>query len=118
MTQDEYDILSHATPEDHSVSVSELADKTDRTLLYGYDFERNTVHVYLKDGLIHWLSCGVHRSAETWEEGTHLVPLKRVYPSLSDFAFASLLKSKDIGVSYTTFSRALEPGVVFAGAIA
>ena len=100
----EYEKLSIRATPDTSVSVSELTDQTDRTLLFGYDFERKTVHVYLKDGLIHWFHLDTHFAAAWWEDAKRLVPVKRVYPALSDYKFCALLQSKGIDVPFTSFA--------------
>lgn len=118
MNNDEYSKLTAPRAEDHSVSVFELLNTADRTLLYGYTFERKTVHVYLKGGLIHFFSGGNHHAQVTWHDASALVPNKRVYPALSDYEFSSILKAKGVDISFTTFGRELEPGDVYAGDIA
>jgi hypothetical protein len=93
-----------------SFSVDELKDKSNRTLMYGYTFERNTVHVYLMDGLLHYY---VYDSGEaqlnyfqtlSLKDVSSIVPNKRLYPETCDFEFCQLLRSKGAVMSFTTWT--------------
>lgn len=91
------------------------------TLLYGYDVDRNTWHVYVKDGKIHrhiyrdqWdeatLSYRTRTLAgssgqEEWKDASLLVPSKRLYPERCHYLFCALLKAKGIYLTFTTFNE-------------
>lgn len=91
------------------ISVSELENPTqDRTLMYGYTFERETVHVYLKGGLIHKAVYAhpdklVFSTSGESASCVSLVPEKRAYPAACDAQFAQLMLDKNQYVPYTTF---------------
>lgn len=83
-----------------------VEDCHEGTLLYGYDHDRTTVHVYRKDNLIHLFKYSLKQfiSHETFTtvEARKLIPSKRSYTDRSSFTFALLLKQKfDIDVSLT-----------------
>lgn len=93
------------------ISVSELNNPTqDRTLLWGYTCERDSFHVYLKDGQIHkalykfpnkLLFCTSGESMPC----SSMAPDKRAYPAACDEQFAQLMVEKNQHVSYTTFDE-------------
>lgn len=77
------------------------------TLLYGYTLERETFHIYLKDGLLHKTVYGSHDippgffTKYTQEhtfademDASSLVPSKRAYPCRTLASFASLIEDK------------------------
>ena len=110
MTKHEYNLFQNMQPAEKTISVGELRNKSDRTLLYGYDTDRNTYHTYLKHGrLNHVVKTGnktissVHDESSLPLEG--LVPNKRLYPERCDLEFCSLLKEKDVAMTFTTFSE-------------
>lgn len=95
-------------------------DLGDRTLLYGYDIERNIWHVYQKDGQIHILVfCHEYdksRSQVVLKRykkdveffGKDLAPNKRLYPDRCDFAFCEILMTKGVFLPFTTFDADME----------
>lgn len=91
-----------------TVSVDELTNQSERTLLYGYTSERATWQVVLLDGKIVravW-SYGEEANLEehsTWQNANRLIPNKRLYPERCDFEFCTLLYSKGILLPFTTF---------------
>ena len=85
------------------IGLADLTDQSERTLIYGYTTDRETHHVYIKDGAIRVVRY-------FFEKPPVLVPVtcnqdyapgKRVYPTRSDFEFCSLLARKDVDLSYT-----------------
>lgn len=95
-----------------TVSVEELKAlgiTNNTTLLYGYDINRNTRHVYFMDGLIHVVVYNLQK--EVFDiikapeiECRNIIPNKRIYPESSLFAFIKLIKEKGVHVSITTFN--------------
>lgn len=93
-------------------------DMTDRTLLYGYDNNRVTWHVYLKDGVVH---------RHTYNQGGPMlihqpqclqdyIPNKRVYPELSNFEFCRYMKvEKGCNIIFLPWSPDIEGSRESAG---
>lgn len=113
MHKDQFKILDGVHPDD-SVSVRDyartfgIAAKSQRTLLYGYDVERETWHIYLDGGHIHrfvYNSREVidHQHFEHWPFAQALVPNKRLYPERTDYWFANLLKRKHAHLTFTNW---------------
>lgn len=109
------EVLKTASP-NPTISVKELRNKEDRTLLWGYTLERHSHHVYLKDGEIHVVEYTGedqskpdfvlfrHLSDEAMEiEGSHLIPGKRLYPEACDVEFCKLLRLKGFSLPFTTW---------------
>jgi hypothetical protein len=139
MDEDQFRQVQAPAPLDVSyIGVHELVNKRDRTLLYGYDCDRRTWHVYLKDGVIHllvylatntpegqdsrvyWFAANEYAYNLMWPVDW-LVPNKRVYPELCDFEFCVLLKAKQTPVSYLPYGSsnpvAHPPGQKYAGLV-
>lgn len=82
----------------------------DRTLIYGYDVERNTFHVYVKDGMLHRFVYRDSRSAQVvvaYEatptmHGEHMIPNKRIYWEYSDYEAIWFLATLDLPMSFTS----------------
>lgn len=79
------------------------------TLLYGYDLDRNTFHVYMERGdIVRYVYDFDGREVfighqHVWS-GPFLTPSKRAYPEATNAAFARLLLSKGVAISFTTYS--------------
>lgn len=90
------------------VSVSDLEDRTPRTLLYGYTCDRFTFHTYLgTDDLLHRVIYTSDRRVISEIHGQQLQsylcrPDKRVYPNASDYQFCRLLLEKGETFSFTS----------------
>lgn len=106
MTPEQLQILQSAPGTDYSIGV---VPGPDRTLLYGYDCDRNTWHTFQKDGQLHKaVYLGSNREFIVKESGDafdarHLIPNKRLYPEACDFTFCLQLKRLDLYLSFTTF---------------
>lgn len=91
------------------LSVDDLEDKSDRTLLYGYICTRHTWHVYLKDGVITTLMYfGVSSIADDINvveirSNSEFIPDKRLYPTKCDFEFCKLLIANGGHLPFTTY---------------
>jgi hypothetical protein len=97
------------------IRVSELKNKTPRTLVYGYTLDRSSFHVYLdSEGLLHRriykkeTKRNEHISA-TEVESYKIVPSKRTYPECCDFEFAMLMGYKSVDLNFTTFNPNIKP---------
>ena len=85
----------------------DLKNQEDRTLLYGYTCERDTWHVYLKDGKIHVVIYEYKQSPREVNTATNegFVPDKRLYPERCDFEFCKLLADYDVYLPFTTYDE-------------
>ena len=113
MTKEEVDLLRGVIAPDPKIRVDDLTDQSDRTLLYGYTLDRDTFHVYLKDGIMHRVIYSFKRYIVDHIEGEELdahdlSPCKRAYPERTDFEFAKALRIRDVHVSLTTFTEGVE----------
>lgn len=113
MTRDQYDALQNAVPVVPMVSAAKLTDQSDRTLLWGYDCDRHSWHVFLRGGIIEryvygrgWFtdsSSSDHKRDEFWP-AEQLVPNKRLYPEACDAEFCALLINAGAFLPFTTFN--------------
>lgn len=122
MTESEYLALnSMHESRTKTQAVLSLFKHCTGTLLYGYNLDRKTVHVYAKDGQVHRVVYdfdGIlfgYKNADT--PGlvlSDLVPDKRLYPGACDAAFCSQLMQSGVTLPFTTF-EALNPDTLFYG---
>lgn len=89
--------------------VNDFEDRSDRTLMYGYDVDRRTVHVFMLGGVI-------YKSVYSYDEGpvpegkvswnpAELVPDKRAYPESTDYEFARMMIDRGHALPFTTYSE-------------
>lgn len=110
MNSEEYATLGNQDSGSPSIAAFEISGP-DRTLLYGYNVDRETYHVYLQDGKIHgliYLDAGGpvplhYYAARVWDNAADLVPNKRLYPDACDYEFCLLLKQRGIYLPFTTY---------------
>lgn len=123
MRPEEYELyVETPDPEKMPVLISSYTvGPVERTLVYGYDIDRNTVHVYLHDLEIHKVVYKSHfdyqnaRRMETFEVLSHehkalweaqdLVPSKRAYPQHTDLGFALLMKSLGVPLTFGGYNN-------------
>lgn len=109
MTKDELALLR---TEDNSsdtavtLSVSELPEGYEGTLAYGYDLDRNTVHVYAKEGKIHSVTYNFDGELVSSASGEEVYtidckPSKRAYRQTTQYFFASLMAKKGYELAIT-----------------
>lgn len=104
MTKEEFESLTNRNS-NAIISVDDLKNKENRTLIYGYTLDRSTHHVYLKDGRIY---CCVYdddiiKREVVWNDD--YVPDKRIYPARSDYEFCLLLKLAGVYLPFTNFNE-------------
>lgn len=100
MNKEQMAILNNRVKTGRYISANEIINtigRVETTLLYGYTIDRNTFHIYLKNGLIHKIIYNDvidymqrHRSDVRFI-ADQLVPSKRVYPGRTLFTFAKML---------------------------
>lgn len=119
MTADQYESLLNVDVTTPTISVNDLADKTPRTLAYGYTIDRETVHTYLgHDGLIHKFIYDmktkvVYHEAKEEFEVSDFHPGKRTYPERTDFEFAKLVMKRGGSLCFTTYTEGIEDSVFY-----
>ncbi len=109
MNKQQFESLNDTAAGQAMATAQALADKTPRTLVYGYTVERSTFHVYLDGGvhLVVYDHVGLLLRHVSEFEGLALaqcVPDKRVYPEACDHEFCVLLKKAGVNVPFTTWS--------------
>jgi len=92
-----------------TISISELPQGFEGTLLYGYNCDRTTVHVYVKDNTIHSVTYNTDKELLKYAKGDNLyagscIPDKRVYRQPTHFFFMELLAEKGFTPSVTESS--------------
>jgi hypothetical protein len=114
MTLDEMNEIAGVEVQGRTVSADGWGD---RTLLYGYDVDRRTHHVYQKDGVLHLM---VYTDSVAGGALTHyvsgeelpldgLVPNKRLYPEACDYVFCRRLREAGIRLPFTTYDPERAP---------
>lgn len=80
----------------------------DRTLLFGYDTDRRTHHVFLRDGyVVKVVYMGDQDDLVEVTKFTSLadlVPNKRLYPEACDYDFCWFLRSHGVQLNFTKFN--------------
>lgn len=97
------------------VTVDSLNDKTDRTLTFGKNVNGTTIHVFIKDGVLH-----AHEYVEFPSEDyftvnwvSSEVPLNLLRPSfyavpeVTDTEFAELMRSLNHGLAFSAWGSQL-----------
>lgn len=107
MNREEYEAYRWATATPRMIHIADLGLR-DRTLAYGYDLDRNSVHVYVYGDEIHLLRYDHSDNIISHEhdhvlEARSLVPSKRAYPDATDFTFALLMLERDAPLCFTNF---------------
>lgn len=109
MTEEEMNQLRMITPVNDVVNIQHLNNKEPRTLLFGYDTDRTTIHVYI---------CPISNEIRTITYGSYThnmprfriihsnedyVPTKRIYPHKSDFEFCKLLAERATPMAFANY---------------
>ena len=110
MTEEEYEKLNTGNSE--VISYDDLINKCNRTLVYGYNLDRKTVHVYLKYSKI-WVLVDGSEPVEL-KNNLDAVPEKRAYVECCDYHFCKLLKDRGIWLNFTS-PNFLRPVQTFYG---
>lgn len=114
MEKSMFDMLMGVRHSEKILSISDLNDLSDRTLLYGYTCARETWHVYLKNKKIVVVKYNNEytRGEPTPKNMTYIevksnhgfIPDKRLYPERCDYEFCLLLKERGISLPFTTWN--------------
>lgn len=96
-----------------SILVSDLENQNDRTLLFGYTCNRDTFHVYLKDGNLHRVIYDFKKNIMDHIHGKALevwtcIPNKRTYPERTDLEFTQVVMNKGYEMMFTSYVDGVE----------
>jgi len=111
MNKTEYNRLNEVDVErEEIISINDLVNKKDRTLLYGYTCSRNRWHVYIQNNEIYTTTCRFDDPPQEIEveSNQHYVPDKRLNPERCDFEFCKRLIEKGINLPFTTWKDEIE----------
>jgi hypothetical protein len=122
MNLEEYNSLSRREPA--PLRIGTMGEET-RTLLFGYDCDRRTYHVFQHDYELHLVIYTPGEAGPNIIEHKHdltlavndIIPNKRIYPALSDFGFCQALMNMGVSIPFTSFDpeRTLESRGGIAG---
>lgn len=96
------------------ITLKDLTDKSPRTLVYGYNCNRDTWHLYLTaDGQFQWVLYDfdgflIDEYKADSIKPSDCLPDKRIYGQKSDFEFCQLLMHCGQTLSFTTYEE-VEP---------
>lgn len=107
ITKDSLAELFKSEPETQKISVDQFPEG-DHSLLYGYTTERETFHVYIKDGLLHrHIFSGTGENIVSLDHisgkelpAVELAPNKRIYPERTSFTLAKLLAEYEVPLAF------------------
>ena len=90
-------------------SAEMFEDKSDRTLMMGYNQDRNNVHVYLMDEELCVITYTMDFMLISEERGEFdelfsVIPSKRVYPESTDKEFYEILVKNDVSPQFARYS--------------
>lgn len=110
MTRKEFENLKNIEKETPiKIKVSDLKNKEDRTLIYGYDLDRRDFHLYLKNEKFYLINGNEidYFFLQDLEEISKYscIPNKRIYPEICDYEFCKLLKEKGVNFSFTVYKE-------------
>jgi hypothetical protein len=112
MNKEEFEILNDVRPARELITIDDLGDKSDRTLLFGFTPQRETWHVYIMDGeiIIALYNRPSGRDPERIRPTSNedYVPHKRLYPERCDFEFCFLLMRKGVSLPFTLWTDGIE----------
>ena len=110
MNKTEYEQLKKSNSQQKIISIDDLKDDSDRTLLYGYTCSRNTWHVYIENKKI-YVVVYEFEGEPMWlnvESNYEFVPDKRLYPERCDYDFCRLLKNSGVELPFTVWTENVE----------
>lgn len=109
MNIDQFQQILNKDLKERTISIEDVSEKHDRTLLYGYDIDRNTHHVYIKNDQICLIVYNFAKEIISFCDGIiplyRLIPNKRLYPERCDFSFCNMLQEYGIHFPWTTFDE-------------
>lgn len=122
MNLEQFNSLSDPILHEQFIHVNEISGP-DRTLMFGYNCNRDTFHLYWMNGAIHsvyynWTTKRLADFPLIFKEkilASICVPNKRVYPARCDYEFCKLLLSKGVYIPFTTFEEVKPETKIYYG---
>lgn len=116
MTKNEMTNIIKWTPRqfDDLITAKDLKNKSDRTLLYGYDCDRNTWHTYIKNRKIHTI---IGSNEVNIDNNFDYIPNKRLYAQCCDYEFCSMLADLNVNMAFTNYGESSQNDNGYYGAI-
>lgn len=114
MNKEQYNKIRQYNKSPLRISVDNLTNKQDRTLIWGYTPEGDSFHVYLKDKKIHlYVYTYVEKKILKFNSDRELavdilIPRGRVYPEASDYEFCKKLLDMGAHIPFTIFDGSRE----------
>lgn len=107
MNKDELYAIEELDCEPRLITINDLRNKANRTLLYGYDCNRDSWHVYIFEYVIHTVkyAYGENPQKITVETNNDYIPNKRLHPECCDYEFCTILKSYGIYLPFTQYQE-------------
>lgn len=116
MDQQHFQELTGLLPARHTLTGRDLANRTPRTLIWGYTAERYHFHAYLDEaGVIQRVVYSdadellLHTSEDRIESNEQYAPSQRVYPEASDFEFCSRLLAAGVPLAFHRYETGRQP---------
>lgn len=110
-------MMAHKPTTSFGITTFDWSDNDlDRTLLYGYDVDRNTWHVYVKDKRVYLYAYNYDGACtaggDTFTSFQDLIPNKRLYPERCDYEFALwLIRDKGCHMTFLKWDRNLAANI-------
>lgn len=112
MNPTQYELLnSTIRPEPQVVTAKCMYNQAERTLVYGYTADKDTLHVYLEAGVIHKVVYNfkgellLHKTERDGLMYAECAQAKRIYPETCDFDFCALLKRRGVALSFYVWAN-------------
>jgi len=117
MNLEDFEQFKNIRVHSNVINVLDLRDLSDRTLIYGYDIDRYTYHLYLKDCAFHKVIYKLDDMVSHVESDSlpivECIPDKRVYPECCDYEFSVLLLKNGIEIPYTNYNDKREQSKLY-----
>ena len=109
LTKNEYEKIVNSEDKIAGITVDMFTDKRDRTLMYGYTFDRQTVHAYIQDGEIVFLVYDINKKPIRVYKNhipcSAISGIKRAYPYAYDKEFLLMVIAFDCHPSDTAYNE-------------
>lgn len=104
-----YEDMKKTKIDEYGIKSSDFLNKENRTLLYGYEINRSTTHIYMLNEEIHYLNYDFKKEIKIYETlkaftDVH-IPSKRSYPESTDPEFLKLAIENGIEICFTTYDE-------------
>lgn len=115
MNKEELETLEYIDSHPVLININDLTGRGDRTLLYGYDCNRNSWHVYIYKLKIYGCKYAHDGLTERikFTENSDYVPNKRLHPECCDYEFCCLLKRYGVYLPFTQYQEIIDREIYY-----